>query len=134
MQRISSAARPHVTVALNGAGGDELFAGYPRYRAMQLSERASWVPSAVPRAAGSVERWFAELTNRLDRTAPNTRHPRPVVARVIPEVAMDLPVHPWPVENCGVRSQRRRPTGLDAEPEKLLFRLMITGRKVRART
>jgi asparagine synthase (glutamine-hydrolysing) len=42
MRLISDASRPHVTVALCGAGGDELFAGYPRYRAEMLARRWGW--------------------------------------------------------------------------------------------
>jgi asparagine synthase (glutamine-hydrolysing) len=34
-------------VALCGAGGDELFAGYPRYRAVRLARRLGWMPRSV---------------------------------------------------------------------------------------
>jgi len=44
MYLISKHAREHITVALCGAGGDELYAGYPRYRAIQLVRRLGWVP------------------------------------------------------------------------------------------
>ena len=37
--------RKHVTVALNGDGGDESFAGYERYAAMQLAERYCKLPN-----------------------------------------------------------------------------------------
>jgi asparagine synthase (glutamine-hydrolysing) len=44
MYLISRHTRQQVTVALCGAGGDELFAGYPRYRAVAYSRALRWVP------------------------------------------------------------------------------------------
>ena len=47
MYLISKFTRSQVKVALCGAGGDELFAGYPRYRAMALSRWVRWTPRFV---------------------------------------------------------------------------------------
>lgn len=41
---VSERTRRHVTVALTGDGGDELFAGYPRYRAVRLASRFDALP------------------------------------------------------------------------------------------
>jgi asparagine synthase (glutamine-hydrolysing) len=41
---LAKMTRQHVTVALNGDGGDECFAGYERYAAMRLGERYSKLP------------------------------------------------------------------------------------------
>src|SRR5207253_7174610 len=47
MYLISKHTRRAATVALCGAGGDELFAGYPRYRAMKMARWLRRVPRPV---------------------------------------------------------------------------------------
>jgi asparagine synthase (glutamine-hydrolysing) len=44
---VARETRRHVTVALNGDGGDECFAGYERYAAMRLAERYHRLPSVL---------------------------------------------------------------------------------------
>jgi asparagine synthase (glutamine-hydrolysing) len=46
---LSRQAREHVTVALVGDGGDEVFAGYPRYRGGLLAQRYRRLPSWLRR-------------------------------------------------------------------------------------
>jgi asparagine synthase (glutamine-hydrolysing) len=54
MYLISKATRPEATVALCGAGGDELFAGYPRYRAIDLARWFHRIPSPLIHGARRV--------------------------------------------------------------------------------
>ncbi|MBK7932401.1 MAG: asparagine synthase (glutamine-hydrolyzing) [Acidobacteria bacterium] len=46
---VSKETRKHVTVALNGDGGDESFAGYERYMAMEIAEVYKKIPKPLRR-------------------------------------------------------------------------------------
>ncbi|MDX2031130.1 MAG: asparagine synthase (glutamine-hydrolyzing) [Blastocatellia bacterium] len=61
---VAQATRRHVTVALNGDGGDESFAGYERYLANQLAERLQAIPGVGAAARG------------LSRLLPDSIHPK----------------------------------------------------------
>ncbi|MHB1037853.1 MAG: asparagine synthase (glutamine-hydrolyzing) [Pirellulales bacterium] len=56
---VSELTRRHVTVALTGDGGDELFAGYPRYRAVRLGQWFDRLPSGLRSLLGG--RFWAKL-------------------------------------------------------------------------
>ncbi|RKY09582.1 MAG: asparagine synthase (glutamine-hydrolyzing) [Planctomycetota bacterium] len=48
---VSKVARDYVTVSLSGAGGDELFGGYPRYTEFPILKKLNHMPFALKRAA-----------------------------------------------------------------------------------
>jgi len=50
---VAQATAHHVKVALSGIGGDEAFAGYPRYLGVRLSELYGRIPRRLRAAAGA---------------------------------------------------------------------------------
>ncbi|MFL5779850.1 MAG: asparagine synthase (glutamine-hydrolyzing) [Thermoleophilaceae bacterium] len=57
---LAELTRQHVTVALNGDGGDESFAGYSRYRAIQAVSRLGWSAGPIERAGRAIARRLGE--------------------------------------------------------------------------
>ena len=80
---LSELTRKHVTVALNGDGGDESFAGYQRYATQLMSARLGAIPAGLRRTAARM----------MDRVGPGGRitSPRARAHRVATTMALE----PW---------------------------------------
>src|SRR5258708_26926592 len=74
---VAAMTRQHVTVALSGDGGDELFAGYLRYRiADHIWRRLGWVPQGLRRSLGAGLALLPEpLLDRASRLLPKRLRP-----------------------------------------------------------
>lgn len=68
---LSQMTRQHVTVALTGDAGDELFCGYDRYRAVRIVQKMSFAP-----------RWMRRLAAQLSAGLPTSVRQKSLLRRV----------------------------------------------------
>jgi asparagine synthase (glutamine-hydrolysing) len=78
---VSRETRRYVTVALNGDGGDECFAGYDRYAAMSIAQTYANLPGVV---RGGVGRVVGAIPGFEDRQNPVRKAKRFVAAASLP--------------------------------------------------
>ncbi|MBL7196544.1 MAG: asparagine synthase (glutamine-hydrolyzing) [Candidatus Omnitrophica bacterium] len=64
---VAKTTRDYVTVALNGDGGDELFAGYERYQGMVAAEVYQRMPGLLKALAGGLARCLPDSINPKNR-------------------------------------------------------------------
>ncbi len=117
---LSRLTRQHVTVALSGDGGDELFAGYNRHRAARL---LSLVPGGAGRAAGRLlgmvgpafwDRASASAPKRFRLSQPADKIGKLAAAlRVGPDEAYRSAVSQWDDPARVMRQGRERPGLMD---------------------
>ncbi|HMF55088.1 MAG TPA: asparagine synthase (glutamine-hydrolyzing) [Pyrinomonadaceae bacterium] len=81
---VSRETRRHVTVALNGDGGDECFAGYERYAVMQFAETYHRLPATLRKHF--IERAFQMLPSGGGRRNLFTRAKRFMHGASLPKV------------------------------------------------
>ncbi len=112
--RLAQAVREHVTVALSGDGGDEVFAGYPRFAQLRWLSRLGRAPAPLLAAGASV---FAALPGgRARQTARALR----VAAMSRARRAIAFSSHFWPEEQRAIL----RPEWLADAGDNALDRLL----------
>jgi asparagine synthase (glutamine-hydrolysing) len=128
---VSRLARQHVTVSLSGDGGDELFAGYPRYRlTLQLWNKLGWSPLVVRMGVSQALRavpavgWdrFFKRTPRSIRARPFARGDRihklaAILAYPSIESTYRRFVTHWPEPEQIVANSTEPPTALTRQHE-----------------
>jgi len=131
--------RRHVTVALTGDGGDEMFAGYLRYRAMWAMQFWNYLPQALRKGAYAMSRrlprseapigWSGRIQRLLKvGSLPETEQYLRTLDDLHPEELEELWMPPiWEqIQKAGTSSRRLfMETMRRGSPAEMLDRLMF---------
>lgn len=69
IHELTKETKKYATVALAGDGGDEVFGGYPKYRALQFADKLSFIPP-------SVFNLMSKLTDKIPESTSGNHLPR----------------------------------------------------------
>ena len=125
---LSRLTREHVTVALSGDGGDEVFGGYNRYIALpKIAHRARRLPPALRRTvANAMQALSPQSWDRIARTIPRRMPPQfgdkiwkaaAAIAATDTEQAYLSTVSQWQDPREVVRGTRHNPAPFGLDPE-----------------
>ncbi len=119
VSELSRAARAHVTVALVGDGGDEVFAGYPRYRGGLWAQNWRRLPAWLRRGI------IAPLAERIPESSRGRHALRRAREFLTGANLPDAEMYAGWVEYF-TPEERRRLLGLSARPDSPVARLYRT--------
>jgi asparagine synthase (glutamine-hydrolysing) len=116
---LAELAHRHVTVALNGDGGDESFSGYDRYRRVQQIMRLQALPLAVRRAIARLAQSPSHRMRRRERTRRMIRG-----LRLLTQTPADLYLASVSTFDSQARSRLLRPEFINERepPEEIVRR------------
>ena len=113
---LSKMAKKKADVVLSGAGGDELFGGYPRYRITKILSMLQWMPSSLRGLAGTLTGQPADVL----KMAPGADLAERLLARPLDET-LSIVKGNWFVEDAVSRKLTEHFAGVSGDSVRKLM-------------